>query len=320
MEKEVSVIVPIHGVGKYLKKCLDSLINQDFNLPYEIICVSDNCCDNSDEIIDFYLKKYPKLFVKISVCNKNLCDTRNDGLKIANGKYILFVDGDDSVLKSYISKLYECIRRNDLDIGCSNYYNVEEGKEDIFIKEFTSYFCLKKETNLNKAKNAFALDVRMRSFVWNKIYKKEFLIKNNIVFFKKFIPCEDFIFNFICFSKTKKNVGFTNYRGYLYLQRNVSYTKKIKDYKIIDGLINAVTFIKCYELLNKNRLFNYRKIYFSKKFLLEYYLISNKENFEDYNNKKKEYTNKFRTIVKSNSIYFLDNEVVDISKCYLNDK
>lgn len=197
MEKEVSVVVPIHGVGKYLNKCLDSLVNQDFDKPYEVICVSDNCCDESDEIIDSFVKKYPDIFVKIFVCNKNPSDTRNDGIKVAKGKYILLVDGDDSVLKSYISKLYYSVIEHDLDIGCSNYYNVEEGREDKLIKEFTSNFCLTKETGLKEAREAFALDVRMRGFVWNKIYKKDFLEKNKISFIKKFLPYDDFNFNFM---------------------------------------------------------------------------------------------------------------------------
>ncbi len=313
MEKEVSVIVPIHGVGKYLSKCLNSLIEQDFNLPYEIICVSDNCCDNSDEVIEEFKQKYPDIITTISVCNKNPSDTRNDGFKIATGKYIMLVDGDDSVLKSYISSLYNIVIKDDLDIGCANYYNVVEGSEDKLIKEFTSKLCLKKETNIKKASKVFALDVQMRGFVWNKIYKRQFLIDNNILFNKKFLPYDDFNFNFLCFSKTKKNIGFTSYRGYLYLQRKVSYTKGTKQFALMNSIINGVTFVRAYQLIHKNE-FPYDEIYFSKKFLLKYNFYSNRKQIENYKEAKRVYLTKFKNIINAKELEELDLEIVEIAK------
>lgn len=313
MDIEVSVIVPIHGVGKYLKKCLDSLVEQDFALPYEIICVSDNCNDDSDEIIDDFIKKYSEKFVTISVCNKNPSGTRNDGLKIARGKYVMFVDGDDSVLKSYISSLYNTVIKDDLDIGCANYYNVVEGNESKLIKEFTSNFCIKKESSAAKARDAFALDVKMRGFVWNKIYKRQFLIDNNISFNKTFLPYDDSNFNFLCFVKTNKNVGFCNYRGYLYLQRKVSYTKGTKSLVLMDSVINGVTFVRAYQLLNNND-FPYKKYYFAKKFLLKYNFQSNKSHIENYSKIKKEYLKKYKTIVNAKDISSLNQDIVAILK------
>lgn len=311
MDIEVSIIVPIHGVGAYLNKCLQSLVDQDFDLPYEVICVSDNCNDNSDEIIDSFIKKYPNKIVTISVCNKNPSGTRNDGLKIARGKYVLFVDGDDSVLKSYISSLYNCVVKHDLDIGCANFYNVVEGNESKLLKEFTSNFVVKKESNIKKARKAFALDVQIRGFVWNKIYKKQFLIDNNIVFNETILPYEDSIFNFLCFNKTNKNVGFCKYRGYLYLQRKVSYTKGTKQLVLMDSIIDGVTFIRAYELLNKTD-FPYKKYYFSKKFLLKYNFKSNKKQIENYSRVKKEYLKEFNRIINTTDINSLNKDVVDI--------
>lgn len=187
----------------------------------------------------------------------------------------MFVDGDDSVLKDYIQSLYYSVVKEKLDIGCCNYYEAIEDKDCKFKKNITSYLAVKKESNIENKKE-FSLDVRLRSFVWNKIYKKDFLIQNDIKFNKAFIPCEDFVFNFLCFNFTNKNVGFSNNREYVYLQRRVSYTKTINNFKIIDGLINAITFVKASELLGNN-FSTFNQIYFSKRFLLKYYLNVNKK-------------------------------------------
>ncbi len=311
MEKEVSVIVPIHGVGKYLDKCLDSLLKQDFDKPYEVICVSDNCNDNSDEIIEKYVKEHPDMFKSISVCNKNPSGSRNDGLKIASGKYILFVDGDDSVLPKYISSLYNSVIKDDLDIGCSNFYNVVEGNEKKLHKEFTSHFVLRKQSSIKKARKAYAYDIRMRGFVWNKIYKKKFLDDNNIIFHKLLLPYDDVNFNFRCFAKTNKDVGFSGYRGYLYLQRKVSYTKGTKQLVLMDSTIACITYVKAYQLINHNS-FPYKNFFRAKKFLLNYNFFMNKKQIENYSKIKKEYNKKFKDIVNAKSLSELNPEIVGL--------
>lgn len=315
MNIEISVIVPIHGVEKYLEKCLESLSKQTFNKPYEVICVIDNCDDESEKIVDRFIEINSNVFNKKIVINKNVSDTRNDGLSIARGKYIAFVDGDDSVKEEYLSKLYDAISAKDLEIACCNFLCLNEKNNKVY-KEFTSLFAYKNDKSIKKVKKSFAFDIRVRSFVWNKIYKKQFLIENNISFQKLIMPFEDFIFNFLCFFKTKKDVGFTKCREYLYLQREGSYTKNENQLKILDALINSISFIKGYELLKEEK-FPYLFFYYSKLFLLKYTLFVNKEMIEDYNKARKQYISKFKFIKNAKSIDDIEVEVVNYLKSHL---
>lgn len=126
---KVSVIVPIHGVAKYLKRCLGSLLEQDFNLPYEVLCLNDCPNDKSPDIIDEFVSIKPEVFKRIDVQNGNVSFTRNDGLKAAQGDYIAFVDGDDFVSKDYISYFYKTAIEKDADVLITNFYMYKKGKK-----------------------------------------------------------------------------------------------------------------------------------------------------------------------------------------------
>lgn len=135
---KASIIVPVYGVEKYISKCLDSLVNQTLN-DIEILVVNDGTKDNSQKIIDKYVKKYPdkvKSFIKE---NGGQGSARNYGLKQANGDYIGYVDSDDYVELDMYEKLYNKVISDNLDIAICDNYNVSEDykykKEDLeFIK------------------------------------------------------------------------------------------------------------------------------------------------------------------------------------------
>lgn len=111
MNPLISVIIPIYNVEKYLSKCLDSVINQDYeNL--EIILVNDGTRDNSLAIANTYQSKDTRIKV-YSQRNQGLSAARNTGLDKANGDYITFIDSDDYVSKDYISYMYNLLKRND---------------------------------------------------------------------------------------------------------------------------------------------------------------------------------------------------------------
>ena len=102
---DVSVIVPVYNVEKYLDKCLDSIVNQTFN-NYEIIIINDGAPDNSEAIIKKYLKKYPQKIKYYKKENGGLSDARNMGILKSSGKYLMFVDSDDYIAEDMIEKLY----------------------------------------------------------------------------------------------------------------------------------------------------------------------------------------------------------------------
>ena len=156
---KVSVIVPVYNVEKYLRKCLDSLVAQTLE-DIEILVINDSSPDASQTIIDEYKEKYPQIrsFIKE---NGGVSSVRNYGLKVATGKYIGFVDGDDHVEKDMYEKLYDLAENSKANVAVCAYYYDEDGKETIR----TEYHY----------KDTREMLTRFYGVLWNKIYRKDYL-------------------------------------------------------------------------------------------------------------------------------------------------
>ncbi len=122
----VSIIVPIYNVEKYLRRCLDSLVNQTYH-NVEILCINDGSKDASQSIVDEYVSLYPqvKSYVKE---NGGLSDARNFGLSVANGTYVMFVDGDDWLDLDAVTQMMAKAEEDCADIVCCNMEYVYESK------------------------------------------------------------------------------------------------------------------------------------------------------------------------------------------------
>ena len=118
MAVKVSVIVPVYNVELYLEECLDSIINQTFK-EIEIILVNDGSTDSSSEIIEFYALKDSRIVI-LTQPNGGVSVARNTGIKKASGKYILFVDSDDTLLSNSIEVLYQKAEETGADIVIGN--------------------------------------------------------------------------------------------------------------------------------------------------------------------------------------------------------
>lgn len=147
---DVSVIIPVYNVEKYLDKCIESLITQKFKDEYEIILIDDGSTDNSGEICDTYGALYKKVKV-YHTKNKGVSEARNLGIKKAEGKYITFVDPDDYVGENYINTLYTSIVENeDVQISVLKFkrvkedYVLKEGKKEKKIEIIGKLECLKR--------------------------------------------------------------------------------------------------------------------------------------------------------------------------------
>lgn len=120
----ISIIVPVYKVEPYLRRCLDSIVNQTYtNL--EIILVDDGSPDDCPQICDEYATK-DKRIVVIHKENGGLSDARNAGLDICNGEYVSFVDSDDWVANTYIEIMLNAIIRNNAEIAVSNFIRVNQ--------------------------------------------------------------------------------------------------------------------------------------------------------------------------------------------------
>ena len=165
----ISVIIPVYKVEKYLKRCVNSVINQTYkNL--EIILVDDGSPDNCGKICDEYAKKDNRIKV-IHKENGGAASSRNKGLDIATGRYICFVDSDDYVEKGFIERLHALVTDNDADIAQCGYCETFDGEAKfVYSDEEISIFCGEEmiEKLYSDGEQQIATVV-----LWTKIYKRE---------------------------------------------------------------------------------------------------------------------------------------------------
>jgi glycosyltransferase involved in cell wall biosynthesis len=123
---EVSIIVPVYKVEKYIHRCIDSILAQKFS-DFELILVDDGSPDKCPDICDEYAKRDSRIKV-IHKENGGLSEARNRALDIAKGEYISFVDSDDYISENMINKVLEQMKYNNCDIGFCDYVKVIKGK------------------------------------------------------------------------------------------------------------------------------------------------------------------------------------------------
>ena len=115
----ISIVIPVYNIGKYLGTCLDSLINQTFE-DFEAICVNDGSKDDSLKILEEYSKKDSRIKI-ITQENGGSGSARNNGLSLAQGKYVQFLDGDDYFEPEMLEKLFNLAEKHQEDIAvCSS--------------------------------------------------------------------------------------------------------------------------------------------------------------------------------------------------------
>lgn len=170
---KISVIVPVYNTSKFLKKCLDSILDQSLK-EIEIIIVNDGSTDNSLEIIKTYYEKDKRIKV-INQKNMGLSGARNSGIKLAKGEYILHIDSDDWIEKDYLKDMYELAKKEGADIVISDFYMDYMGRKIEYIIDQEKNSILDKEECLNRI---FYLN--SYPAVWNKLFKRELYIKNKI--------------------------------------------------------------------------------------------------------------------------------------------
>ncbi len=209
----ISVIVPVYNVEKYINKCVDSIINQTYK-NIEIILIDDGSTDKSCVICDEYIKKDNRIKV-IHQENSGLSEARNTGIKIANGKYLAFVDGDDYILEGMLEYLYNLINETNSEISVCNFFRYwNEDKKIIDYDISSKRIVLKKEQAL---KEILKNDL-LKSFAWNKLYKKS-LFEN--VRYPKNMKMEDVATTYKLISNSEKIVIGKDAK-YYYVQREGS--------------------------------------------------------------------------------------------------
>lgn len=217
--KKVSIIVPVYNVEKYLRSCLDSIINQTFK-DIEIICVNDGSTDNSLEILKEYSKKDDRIII-INQENKGLSAARNTGIQNADSEFIAFVDSDDWIDLEFIEKLYNAAIKNNCDIAAASIIRKREHSQKyrVHYSEEKVYTTLEEKLNICKIPNC--------CYVWNKLYKSE-LVKNNL--FKAGAFYEDVFWTPYVLHQAENLVTVPEI-NYFYRVNNQSIVKKIQSPK-----------------------------------------------------------------------------------------
>ena len=125
MKPKVSVIIPVYNSEKYIEKCINSVLEQDYQ-EFELILINDGSKDGSLKILERYKEKYKEKIVLVNQENCGVSKTRNNAIQIANGEYIMFMDNDDFIDKDYIKTYIEEIEKEDLDVVIGGYRRPNE--------------------------------------------------------------------------------------------------------------------------------------------------------------------------------------------------
>ena len=176
---KISIIIPIYNVREYLAKCIESVINQTYQ-DIEIICVDDGSTDGSYEICEYYKKKDSRIKVVHKV-NEGIVSARQTGLKIANGEYVGFVDGDDWIDEKMYESMIRTMEKSNVDMvetGVIDSYNSFTEKERKYKLKEGIYKSEKFKKNIlnnliydGKFYNYGVVSV----YLWNKLFKRKYI-------------------------------------------------------------------------------------------------------------------------------------------------
>lgn len=296
MNPEISIIVPVYNVEKYLKRCIDSILNQSFT-DFELILVDDGSTDNSGKIIDEYALKDKRIKV-IHKENGGQGSARNRGLDIAKGNYIGFVDSDDWIHKDMYKCMYQIINEDNTDIVQVGHNTVEEYTEDKRgnINDL-NIICI--DNIIEKLADCNSFEILPLIFPVNKLYKRR--LWNNLRFPEgKFAEDLRIIYKIYEITNNYKIIDFNFYNYYMSPNsstRGEFNIKKLEDLEAWNEML--IYFKKNFKHIN---LINLKSIYCRrlKNYYMELY-IRNK--YKDISKKiKKEFLRNSYSFIITNKL------------------
>lgn len=228
-----SVIVPVYNVEKFLAKCLDSIIAQDFD-DYEIIAVNDGSKDSSADILSEYLTKTDKLRV-ITQENKGLGGARNTGIEAAKGEYLVFVDSDDYIAANMLSSFSAIFDDYGFDILAFDCTRVDVSGNRL------------DQTKQDDDKPVECVYLTQEQFMlfeptaWAKTYKKSLFTDNDIRFPER-LWYEDLatVYRLVPFAK---KIGYLRLPLYYYVQQPESITHSANTTRMLE-IVNAFSIVQ----------------------------------------------------------------------------
>ena len=244
LQPQISVIVPVYNVEKYLSRCLESIINQSYkNL--EIILIDDGSSDRCPEICDMYAEKDQRIKV-LHKRNGGLSVARNTGIEIATGEYVAFVDSDDYIAENMYEVLLDRITCDGADIAICNFLYVNDQGELLVEKNCDFPIineCLETRNAIKKLSESKAWYYVV---AWNKLYHKD--IFKNLRFPKGKYHEDEFVIHYII--QNCGRISCVRDPLYYYVQREKSIMSEsfsLGRMDIADALIDRYYFAKKYK-------------------------------------------------------------------------
>lgn len=212
---KISVIVPVYNVEKYLNKCIESILNQEF-VDFELLLINDGSKDNSGKICDQYALHDSRIQV-FHTSNKGVSFARNLGLKSAKGKYINFIDADDWIENNTFLTISEFIQTNDIDIIQFGYKKIYPTFDEDYNQKYSLFF-----DSLTKYADSNCFQYTVSTY----FIKRNIIQDNRIQFSEgiKYAEDQEFIIKCLSFSNSIQILPdlFYNYR----IRENSAMTNK----------------------------------------------------------------------------------------------
>lgn len=258
---KISVIIPVYNTEKYLKLCLDSVLNQTLK-DIKIICVNDGSTDNSLSILQEYANKDDRVTL-ISKENGGLSSARNAGLEKVNSDYVFFLDSDDTIEIDTLEIMYNKMIKNDVDVVICDVNCINEKDINPEIRENKQNWFLRFK-NI-EGKHEIPLDVKSKicSVAWNKLYKMSIIKEHDLKFDLGFVnEDEGFIWYYML---NCKSYYYVDKKLNNYLLRNKSIVMQI------NGTLRSLDILKIYKLVFEY-IKQHRNIELYRQFLETYYI------------------------------------------------
>lgn len=256
-----SIIIPAYNCDKSITKTINSIILTKF-YDYEIIIVNDGSVDNTKNVIESYIKNNKNNNIKLyNKNNSGVSDTRNFGIDKAKGKYILFVDADDTVGENFFRVINDKVENSDLLIFSFKVIGDSNRENDTnVIQSFQN-----QSYNKNQLLNSFLKQKNnIFGYIWRCCIKKSLLEKNNINFATGIKLSEDFLFMFECI-KYSNDIKITTEEIYNYIINQSSVTSKY-----IETMEHDLFYInnRILEQLDEKKMINSFKFSIANSYLL----------------------------------------------------
>lgn len=269
---EISIIVPIYNVEKYIHRCIDSILSQTFS-DFELLLIDDGSPDRCGEICDEYAKKDHRIRV-IHKENGGLSDARNTGLDIAKGNYFSFIDSDDFIEIDFYKELLEACKKNEADISMCGRYNVYDEKKKVGFA-----FGGQKIWNSKEAIGNLLIWNNIDSSACDKLFKKHLF---NGIRFPIGRYNEDIYIMTNILNKASKIVHVGKAMYYYYHRKESITTESFSERKL--DLLDASQQISDFININYPDLNEKSDSFYFNSIIFLYSLFKNKESIHKYNN------------------------------------